>query len=149
VIGWLRRRMSVTGEDAGSAMVEFVMLVGPLMVPLVLLIVAIFETQRTAFAAVEAARQGGRAYVTAASPSEGAARAHYAANLAFVDQGLPPLDREDFSIDPPGVFCRGASIVVTVRGAASLPMLPRELASFKVTASHTETVDELRNLPAC
>lgn len=141
--------MAAQGADHGSAMVEFVMLVGPLLVPLVWLIVAAFETQRTAFAAVEAARQGGRAYVTAEGPGEGAARAFYAANLAFLDQGLPALDRNDFAIVPPGVFCRGASIVVTVRGAAQMPMLPKSLASFRVTASHTETVDELRNLPAC
>lgn len=138
-----------SSNDAGSAMVEFVLLVGPLMIPLVLLIVALFETQRTAFAAVEGARQAGRAYVTASGTDDAEARALYAANLAFVDQGLPPLRPDKMTIAAPREFCRGATVTVTLEGTASLPMLPKRLASFAVTASHTENIDQFQNLPSC
>lgn len=130
-------------------MVEFVLLVGPLMIPLVYLIIAAFEVQRTAFAVAEGSRQAGRAYVTGTSSSSARSRALFAANLAVVDQGLPPLAAEDMTVVAPDNICRGGSVTLTLHGKAYLPFLPKELATVSVSASHTEVIDEFQDLPAC
>lgn len=136
-------------DDSGSAVVEFTLLVVPLFVPLVYLILSLFEAQRTAFAVAEGARQAGRAYVTAGGGGEAQARALFAANLAVVDQGLPPLRPADLHVDAPQGFCGGGRVTVTLHGKASLPMLPRSAGTFAVSASHTEVIDELQGLPRC
>ena len=56
------------------------------MVPLVYVLLAVFQVQRAAFGVTEAARQAGRAFVTAGSDRRGA-RAR-AAQLALADQGV-------------------------------------------------------------
>jgi Flp pilus assembly protein TadG len=149
VIQALRRRLRLSGDDSGSAVVEFTLLVVPLLVPLVYLIFAMFEAQRTAFAVAEGARQGGRAYVTAGGGTDARTRALYAANLAVVDQGLPALAPAAVSIDAPQGFCAGGRVTITLRGTASLPLLPKSAAKFAVSASHTEVIDELQGLPPC
>lgn len=128
---------------------EFALLVVPLMVPLVYLIISVFQAQRTAFAVAEGARQAGRAYVTASGGSDARARALFAANLAIVDQGLPALAPSALTIDAPQGFCGGGRVTVTLNGKASLPLLPRKAATFAVSASHTEVIDELQGLPLC
>jgi len=149
VIERVRRRLDAGRDESGSAIVEFVLLVGPLFVPLVYLIIAGFETQRTAFAVAEGARQAGRAFVLAEGGADARARALFAGNLAVVDQGLPALDPEDMSVSAPRGFCRGGSVTVTLKGSASLPMLPARLATFRISAEHTEVIDDLQDLPAC
>lgn len=136
-------------DESGSAVVEFTLLVVPLFVPLVYLILSLFEAQRTAFAVAEGARQAGRAYVTAGGGGEAQARALFAANLAVVDQGLPPLRPADLHVDAPQGFCGGGRVTVTLHGSASLPMLPRSAGTFAVSASHTEVIDELQGLAQC
>lgn len=142
----IRRRMT-TRDDSGSAIVEFVLLVGPLMIPLVYLIIAGFETQRTAFAVAAGARQAGRAYVIAGNDADGRAAAYFSANLAMVDQGLPPLDPSAPIIAPDTPYCRGTIVTATVNGRAKLPFLPARLGTIAVSASHTEAIDELQELP--
>lgn len=149
MIQWVRRRIRPTGDDSGSAIVEFTLLVVPLLVPLVYLIIGLFEAQRTAFAVAEGARQGGRAYVTAGGGSEAASRALFAANLAVLDQGLPKLLPAAMTIDAPQGFCAGGRVTITLHGAASLPLLPKSAAKFAVTASHTEVIDEFQGLAPC
>lgn len=145
----VRRRLPSATRDDGSAIVEFALLVVPLLVPLVYLIIAVFEAQRTAFAVAEGARQGGRAYVTAAGGSDAPARALFAANLAVVDQGLPALKPAAMQVDAPQGFCAGGRVTITLHGTASLPLLPKSAAKFTVSATHTEVIDELQGLPPC
>ncbi|MEO6713885.1 MAG: hypothetical protein ABIM89_10700 [Mycobacteriales bacterium] len=145
----IRTRVARSRDDAGSAMVEFILLVGPLFIPLVYLIIGAFEVQRTAFAVSEGARQAGRAYVTGRSTDDALERALFAANLAIEDQGLPALKAADLDVVAPSDICRGGSVTVTLNGKSSLPFLPKGFASIPVSASHTEVIDELRSLPAC
>ena len=60
------RRVRSSGED-GNAILEFVMVAVVLMVPLVYVLLTVFQLQRAAFAVSAAAREAGRAYVTAES----------------------------------------------------------------------------------
>lgn len=112
----LRRR-----ADEGSAMLEFVWLGILLMVPLVYVLLTVFEVQRAAFGVTEAARQAGRAYATADSDAEGRLRAQAAAELAMRDQGLE-LDGPPAVVAPDGV-APGATVQVRVSHRVPLPIL--------------------------
>jgi len=75
-------------EETGTAIVELVWLALLLIVPLLYVVIAVFDTQRTAYAASVAARSASRAFVTAPDQHTGYARARLAARLAFADQGV-------------------------------------------------------------
>jgi Flp pilus assembly protein TadG len=140
--------VTASRRDSGSATVEFVYLAVLLMVPLVYIVLAAFQLQRAAFAVAEAARQAGRAYVTAAGAEDGAERALFAANLAVTDQGLPDLSPADLGVVAPQGFCAGGEVTVTVRRAVELPLLAG-LTDVTVSGEHTETIDPYRAVDPC
>ena len=133
--------MRPRGED-GNAMLEFVTIAVVLMVPLVYVMLTVFELQRAAFAASAAAREGGRAYVTADTVADAEARAQAAADLALADQ-LPGSPRADLDIDT-DTLTPGESVRVTVRYEVRLP-LSGGIARIPVTATHVATVDRYRS----
>ena len=73
----LRRRR----DESGTALVEFVWLAILLIVPMLYIVLAAFDTQRSAYAASAAARSAGRAFVTAPDQATGYARARAAVRL--------------------------------------------------------------------
>ena len=75
-------------DESGTALVEFVWLAILLIVPLLYIVLAAFDTQRAAYAASAAARSAGRAFVTAPDQATGYARAREAVRLAYRDQRL-------------------------------------------------------------
>ncbi|MEI2819397.1 MAG: hypothetical protein V9E81_03940 [Marmoricola sp.] len=116
--------MSRARDDSGTAIVEFVWLAVLLLIPLVYVVLGVFEVQRAAYAASTAARSAGRAFVT--SPSEAAARprAQSAARLAFEDQGLAgaPLGLEvTCSPSPTNCLAPGSVVSIEVRSSVALP----------------------------
>jgi Flp pilus assembly protein TadG len=114
----------------GAAIVEFVWLALLLLVPLLYVVLAVFDTQRVAFAASVAARSASRAFVTAPDQGSGYARARLAARLAFTDQGVehPHLTLVISCRPTPGECLTPGSVVsATVRSAADLPLLPHAL----------------------
>ncbi len=80
--------MSRFRGDDGNAVVEFTWLAVLLMVPVVYVLVGLFQVQRAAFGVTEAARQAGRALARADDCASGMARARTAAGLAMSDQGI-------------------------------------------------------------
>lgn len=86
----VRRRCTAAGaaSDAGSAVVEFVFLAVVLMVPLLHLVMVMARLQAGSYAVTAAAREAGRAYVTAPASGQAAGRAQAAAAIAFSDQGF-------------------------------------------------------------
>ena len=79
-------------DERGTALVEVTWLSILLLVPLVYLVLAVFDVQRSAFAVNAETRAAGRAYVLAPSEAEAGARARGAAVVALVDQGLGVAD---------------------------------------------------------
>lgn len=75
-------------DDEGSAVVEFVTLAVVLLVPLIYLVLMLARLQAGSFAVTQAARESGRAFVTAADEAEAPARAEAAASIALEDQGF-------------------------------------------------------------
>ena len=76
------------GDEAGSALVELTWLGLLLLVPMLWIVLSVFEVQRGAFGVSSAARSAGRAYTLAPNDAVGQARAEAAVRLALDDQGL-------------------------------------------------------------
>ena len=114
-------------DQRGTAVVEFVWLALILMVPLLYVLLAVFETQRSAYAASAAARSASRAFVGAPDPSTGFARARAAADLAFADQGLAATGfvlRIRCEPRPEQCLTPGSVVTAAIGTAAALPLLP-------------------------
>lgn len=138
-----------TQDERGTAIVEFVWLGLLLLVPLLYILLAVFDTQRTAFAASAAARSATRAFVTSPDQATGRARAEAAAALAFRDQGLDGAHlRITCRPDPAACLTPGSVVVATVRTRVALPLVPHALGgntpSIAVDARHESPYGEFR-----
>ena len=74
--------------EKGAATVEFVFLGILVLVPLLYIVLTVFELQRNAFGVTQAAREAGRAFATADDVTGGVDRAQRAVRVALRDQGL-------------------------------------------------------------
>ena len=137
----MRRRSR--GEH-GSALVEFSWLAIVLMVPLLYIVLTVFEVQKAAFATTSSARSAARAFTLAPSEAVAVERARAAALLALQDQGLGD-GRGDLDItcrpSPSNCLAPGSVVTVVARYAVPLPLLPSALGahrpSVRVEAEHT------------
>lgn len=130
-------------SESGSALVEVTWLAILLLVPLVYVVLAVFEVQRAAFASTAAARAAGRAYVMAPTLAEAEGRARAAGAVAMSDQGLDG-SRTTMVIGcrPAGACLTPGSVVhVAVTTQVPLPLLPPvfgdQQPSIRVAAQHT------------
>jgi len=130
-------------DESGTALVEVTWLSLILMVPLLYIVLAVFEVQRSAFAVSAASRAAGRAYAIA--PSEAAAldRANAAAAVALGDQRLDEgLSTMIVTCDPdPGnCLAPGSVIRVDISYPVALPLVPSALGgntpTIRVDAVH-------------
>lgn len=132
--------------ERGSAIVEFHFLGILLLVPLVYLVLAVLDVQRTAYGVTQAAREAGRLYV--ATGDEAAARA--AAAVALRDHDVEPAQVEvDFGCSADPCFQPGAEVTVSVGTEVVLPLVPDVLADaanavVPVSARHAAVVDRYR-----
>lgn len=136
--------------DDGNALVEFSYLAVLLMVPLVYVLLTVFQVQRAAFGVTEAARQAGRAYATSTDPAQGRVRARAAADLALRDQGLELC--ASCLAPPTGSLVPGGAVTVRVEHRVVLPLLGGLFRgavppSIPVRATHVEVVDRFREGP--
>jgi len=134
----LKRR----GDD-GSALVEVTWLSLLLMVPLVYILMSVFDVQRGAFGVTAASRAAGRAYSLAESDEDGRRQARAAATLALRDQGIEGGDLDvEISCMPEPAHCLspGSVITVVVRTRVALPLAPSALGgdapSFRLESTH-------------
>ena len=133
--------MSRHRSESGSALVELTWLGILLLLPMVWIVLSVFEVQRGAFAVTAAARSAGRAYALAPDDATGARHALAAAQVALSDQGLDsPGWRLEISCPPLG-DCHVGGAVVTVRVAThvELPLVPDMLGGatgFALDATH-------------
>lgn len=130
------------GEE-GSALVEVSWLAILLLVPLVYVLLAVFDVQRGAFGVSAASRAAGRAYALAESDAAGRAQARAAAAVALADQGIP-AERFDLDVTctpyPHDCLAPGSVLTVVVRSRVDLPLVPLALGggapSFRVESVH-------------
>ena len=138
-------------DDAGTALVEFVWLGIILLVPLVWIVLSVFEVQRGAFAVTSAARSAARAFALADTDAAGEARARAAIRQAFDDQGGEDR-RFRFEITCGTGDCHTPGEVITVRvwTRVDLPLLPAVLGgdgpSFALDSTHTVPIGQFRDV---
>lgn len=154
------RWVTATREDAerGSAIVEFVFVAVVIFVPLMYLIVAVAQVQRSQLAVSQAARDAGRAFATSDTAPEAAARVRAAVRLAFDDQGLP--DDAIVRFVAAGSGCTGPAITPQLRAGAQfavcvtrhawLPGVPTVVSGRGITTSaeYVVHVDDFRYFPS-
>ncbi len=146
---WRDRRR---GED-GSALVELVWLGILLLVPLLWIVMSVFEVQRGAFGVSGAARAAARAYALAPTDAVGAQRAEAAARQALDDQGVhgvPVHVRVSCTPYPHDCHAGTSVITVVVSSGVELPLLPTFLGggapSFALDASHTVPIGQFQEV---
>jgi Flp pilus assembly protein TadG len=138
-------------DERGSALVELTWLGILLLVPMLWIVMSVFQVQRGAFAVSAAARAAGRAYALAPTDAEGRQRALAAARQAMADQGVDnaPLD-VDVTCTPYPHDCHAGTSVITVviRSRVDLPLMPSALGgdapSFALDASHTVPIGQFQ-----
>ena len=140
------------GED-GSALVELSWLGILLLVPILWIVVSVFDVQRGAFAVSGAARAAGRAYALAPTDAEGRVRAEAAARQALADQGVgdAPLDVRITCTPYPHDCHRGTSVItVVIASRVDLPLLPSVLGgnapSFALSSTHTVPIGQFQEI---
>ena len=133
-----------TTSDSGTAVLEVLVLGVGLLVPLLYAVVSVMTVQSASYAATSAAREAARAYVTAATPSLGSARARAATRLVLADSGVAAV--------APRVRCVGACLApgsrvdVTVAIDVVLPLVPGS-PTITVTSVESMPVDRYRDAP--
>lgn len=138
-VGWVRRRVAA---DEGSAVVEFVTLAVVLLIPLIYLVLLLARIQAGSYAVTQAARESGRAFVTAQSEEEAPARAESAAVIAFEDQGfggegeLTVACTDTPCLTPEGEIRSEATVTVPL---PFVPTFARDVLPLEVPVSATQT----------
>lgn len=142
-----RGAMSGRG-DRGTALVEFTWLGLILLVPVVYVLLAVFDAQRASYGVAAASRSAGRAFVLAPDPRTAQQRAVEAARVALADQGV--------DLDPAGVavscsqpcLSPGSVVTVTVSVQQPLPLAPAVLGgsapTLRVASTHSEPYGTFR-----
>lgn len=131
-------------NDDGTALIELSWLAILLLVPMLYIVLTVFEVQRSAFAVTAAARAAGRAYAVAPSEAAAAQHAHAAAAVALRDQDVL-ITRSSVVVScrpaPSNCLAPGSVIDVAVAYPVALPLLPSALGantpSVRVEAAHS------------
>ena len=139
-------------DERGSAVVEFVVLAVLMLIPLVYLVLMMSRLQAGSYAVSQAAREAGRAFVTAQSAEAAPARAEAAARIAFLDHAMEDTGRLAVACDGSPCLRPDARVETTASVRIPLPLVPafaRQVVpmSIPVSASHVSTVDRFRGLP--
>jgi len=143
--------MNRSRDERGSAVVEFSWLALLLIVPLIYVMLAVFDVQRASYGATAATRAAGRAFVivpAGLSEDEARSRAFEAARLAMKDQGIE-LTSDELTIScSPACLQPGSTVTVTLTTDVRLPLIPDALGgeppAIHLSASHTEPYGDYR-----
>lgn len=142
-----RRGGASAGDDRGSALVEFVVLVPLLLLPLVYLVVVLARLQAGAFAAQAGAASAARAAATSPDAASATGASAEAVALAVADQGFAAGSASTTTTCATSPCLEpGGRITVTVRLQVDLPGVPALVrgavpASVGVQATSTAVVD--------
>jgi len=134
----------------GTATVEFVWLTILLLVPIVYIVIAVFDAQRAAFGVSTASRSGARAFIQAPDVASGERRARIAARIALDDQALPEASVQITCLPSPAdCLTPGSSVRVLIRTTQALPLTPSGLGSqlggITVDSVHVEPYGSYRS----
>lgn len=149
---WRQHLASRTSDESGSAVVEFVFLAILMLVPLVYLVLMMGRLQAGAYAASAAARESGRAFVTATDEASAASRANAASSIALSNFGFAEGSTTALTCSASPCLTPGAAVVTEVQVTVPLPFIPsfaREAVPLEVPLSsqNVSVVDRFRGSP--
>lgn len=134
--------------ERGSALIELTWLGILLLIPMIWILISVFEVQRGALELSSAARSAGRAYALAPNDALGMVRAQTAAERVLADQGHDQGAAVTVTCTPFPHNCHAGISVITVRveTKVALPLLPAVLGgdapSFALEASHAVPIGQ-------
>ena len=138
-------------DERGSALVELSWLGILLVLPVLWIVMSVFQVQRGAFGITAAARAAARAYALAPDDASGLVRARTAARIALDDQGVHGVmpDVRVTCTPYPGDCHQGTSVItVSVHSRVVLPMMPSALGgnrpSFSLDATQTVPIGQFQ-----
>jgi hypothetical protein len=116
------------------------------MVPLFYFVMVLARLQAGAYGVSAAAREAGRAYVTARVEGQAATRATSAAQLAFVDQGFADEGTITIACDGDPCLRPDGRIRITATVSVPMPLVPAFFSGsvptrIPVSATHVVTAD--------
>jgi len=124
-----------------------------LVLPVLWIVMSVFEVQRGAFAVSAAARSAARAYALAPEDESGLLRARTAARVALDDQGVHGVtpDVRVTCTPYPGDCHQGTSVItVSVHSRVVLPLMPSALGgdrpSFALDATQTVPIGQFQEV---
>ncbi len=130
-------------SSRGTATIEFVWLSILLLVPLLYVLIAVFDVQRAAYGTSSASRAAARAFLQSPDVATGEGRARSAALLAMTDQGVGDATVRVWCL-PTSADCLqpGSSVRVFVQATRRLPLTPavlgENIGSITVDSIHTQ-----------
>jgi Flp pilus assembly protein TadG len=140
-------------DQRGSALVEFSWLGILLLLPVLWIVLSVFQVQRGAFGVSAAARAAARAYSLAPDDETGLVRARQAARLALADQGavgVAPDVRVTCTPYPSDCHQGTSVITVSVHSRVVLPLVPSALGgnrpSFALDATQTVPIGQFQEV---
>jgi Flp pilus assembly protein TadG len=140
-------------DQRGSALVEFSWLGILLLLPVLWIVLSVFQVQRGAFGVSAAARAAARAYSLAPDDETGLVRARQAARLALADQGAVGVAPDvRVTCTPYPSYChQGTSVItVSVHSRVVLPLVPSALGgnrpSFSLDATQTVPIGQFQEV---
>jgi len=140
-------------DERGSALVELSWLGILLILPLLWIVMSVFEVQRGAFGVSAAARAAARAYALAPDDATGVVRARQAARVALDDQGVhgvTPDVRVTCSPYPDNCHQGTSVITVSVHSRVVLPLMPSALGgnrpSFALDATQRVPIGQFQEV---
>lgn len=140
-------------DQRGSALVEFSWLGILLLLPVLWIVLSVFQVQRGAFGVSAAARAAARAYSLAPDDATGLVRARQAARLALADQGADGVapDVRVTCTPYPSDCHQGTSVItVSVHSRVVLPLVPSALGgnrpSFALDATQTVPIGQFQEV---
>ena len=145
----MRRRR----DQRGSALVELSWLGILLVLPVLWIVMSVFQVQRGAFGVTAAARAAARAYALAPDDASGLVRARTAARIALDDQGVHGVvpDVRVTCTPYPADCHQGTSVItVSVHSRVVLPLMPSALGgsrpSFALDATQTVPIGQFQEV---
>lgn len=138
-------------REDGTALVEFTWLALILLVPVVYVLLGVFDAQRASYAVSAASRSAGRAFVLSPDQATAQHRAVEAARVALADQGVElGSGAVAVSCTPSPQHCLspGSVVTVTVTVQQPLPLAPDVLGgsapTVRVASTHSEPYGTFR-----
>lgn len=116
---WSRLASRLARDESGEATIEFVGITMMLLIPLVYLILAVFQIQSGLYAAEAGAAEAAR--ILTLHPETGVSAASLAVQMAAGDQGLP-AEKAQYSLECLTGSCPAASSRGIVRVSLQVPL---------------------------